>query len=217
MKRMITILLSLIPLISWAQEPITTNGYMLDGDGSMETLDAAVLTESKSKDKVLDGKGMRFPGGVVCFEPDIQSAELGSIVQTKNSFLVRSIDLTIQENHIAGCQADIKIYKIGEEDVLTNIVTMTIVEDIPTSDHKTEIRFAPEDRIVLEPGRYYISFMITHESVQSKSPSIDSETGHFAKMYFPLYLKSSYKRSSSDSPLEKCGYNIGLTVRGSRL
>ena len=56
MKRTIIIILSLIPLLAMAQEPQIIGGYLLDGKDSFEELEAAVLTESKSKAKKLDGK-----------------------------------------------------------------------------------------------------------------------------------------------------------------
>ena len=33
-------------------------------------------------------------------------------------------------------------------------------------------------------------------------------------MFFPVYVKSSYSRENSDSPLTKWKYNIGMTVIG---
>ena len=33
-------------------------------------------------------------------------------------------------------------------------------------------------------------------------------------MFFPVYVKSSYSREKSDSPLTKWKYNIGMTVIG---
>ena len=33
-------------------------------------------------------------------------------------------------------------------------------------------------------------------------------------MFFPVYVKSSYSRSTAEQPLEKWKYNIGMTVRG---
>ena len=56
MKRTLIILLILIPLFAKAQEPQIIGGYLLDGKDSFEELEAAVLTESKSKEKNLGGK-----------------------------------------------------------------------------------------------------------------------------------------------------------------
>ena len=63
MKRIAMIILSLIPLFAMAQEPQIIGGYLLDGKDSFEELEAAILTESKSKEKYVGSKGMKFPGG----------------------------------------------------------------------------------------------------------------------------------------------------------
>ena len=80
MKRMIIVILSLIPLFAMAQEPQIIGGYLLDGKDSFEELEAAVLTESRSKAKRLDGKGMKMPGGVMVMIPRSIGKEIGSIV-----------------------------------------------------------------------------------------------------------------------------------------
>ena len=69
MKRIAILILSLIPLFAMAQEPQIIGGYLLDGKDSFEELEAAILTESKSKAKKLDGKGMKIPGGVMVMIP----------------------------------------------------------------------------------------------------------------------------------------------------
>ena len=98
MKRTLIILLSLIPLFAMAQEPQIIVGNLLDGKDSFEELEAAVLTESKSKAKKLDGKGMKMPGGVMVMTPRSIGKEIGSIVQTKLPFLVKTISFTVDEN-----------------------------------------------------------------------------------------------------------------------
>ena len=70
MKRTLIIFLSIIPLFAMAQEPQIIGGYLLDGKDSFEELEAAVLTESKSKAKKLDSKGMKFPGGSIFMTPE---------------------------------------------------------------------------------------------------------------------------------------------------
>ena len=60
----------LLSFFSWAQEPQIIGGYLLDGKDSFEELDAAVVTDSKRKDKNLDGKGMRLPGGAMMMVPE---------------------------------------------------------------------------------------------------------------------------------------------------
>ena len=89
MKRIIAILLSFAPLFAFAQEHQIIGGYLLDGEDSFEELDAAVVTDAKRRDKNLDGKGMRFPGGAMMMIPESVGKEIGSIVEVKNPFLVK--------------------------------------------------------------------------------------------------------------------------------
>ena len=61
MRKNLTILICLLSISAMAQEPQIIGGYLLDGKDSFEELEAAVLTEPKSKAKKLDGKGMKMP------------------------------------------------------------------------------------------------------------------------------------------------------------
>ena len=164
MKRTLIIFLSLIPLFAMAQESQTIGGYLLDGKDSFEELEAAVLTESRSKAKRLGGKGMKMPGGVMMMTPRSIGIEIGSIVQTKHPFLVKTISFTVDENRMEGCKASIRIYRITEDGDLANIVTMPISQDIPKAEKKTTFSIVPQENLELEPGEYYISFALTEIS-----------------------------------------------------
>ena len=222
MKRIIAIILSLSPLFSYAQEPQIIGGYLLDGKDSFEELDAAVVTDSKRKDKNLDGKGMRLPGGAMMI-PESVGKEIGSIVEVKDPFLVKSICFTVDENRMEGCKASIRIYRITDDGNLNNIVTMPIYQDIPKAKKKTTFRIVPQENLELEPGEYYISFALTEISETIKNKWADSQAWDAKEryanqledsMFFPVYVKSSYSRSTAEQPLEKWKYNIGMTVRG---
>ena len=223
MKRIIAILLSFTPLFAFAQEHQIIGGYLLDGKDSFEELDAAVVTDAKRKDKNLDGKGMRFPGGVMMMIPESVEKEIGSIVEVKDSFLVKSICFTVDENRMEGCKASIRIYRITDEGNLDNIVTMPISQDIPKAEKKTTFSIVPQENLELEPGEYYISFALTEisETMADKwanSKAWDAKERYANQledcMFFPVYVKSSYSRENSDSPLTKWKYNIGMTVIG---
>lgn len=69
MKRTLLLTLSLISLIAGAQESQIMGGYLLDGNDSFEELEAAVLTDDRTKDRILDGKGMRFHGAQHLHDP----------------------------------------------------------------------------------------------------------------------------------------------------
>ena len=222
MKRLIAILLSFAPLFAFAQEHQIIGGYLLDGEDSFEELDAAVVTDAKRRDKNLDGKGMRFPGGAMMI-PESVGKEIGSIVEVKDPFLVKSICFTVDENRMEGCKASIRIYRITDEGNLDNIVTMPISQDIPKAEKKTTFSIVPQESIELEPGEYYISFALTEisETIADKwanAKTWDAKERYANQledsMFFPVYVKSSYSRENSDSPLTKWKYNIGMTVIG---
>ena len=222
MKRIIAILLSFAPLFAFAQEHQIIGGYLLDSEDSFEELDAAVVTDAKRKDKNLDRKGMRFPGRAMMI-PESVGKEIGSIVEVKVPFLVKSICFTVDENRMEGCKASIRIYRITDEGNLDNIVTMPISQDIPKAEKKTTFSIVPQESIELEPGEYYISFALTEisETIADKwanAKTWDAKERYVNQledsMFFPVYVKSSYSRENPDSPLTKWKYNIGMTVIG---
>ena len=223
MKVFVTITLCILSFLASAQEPQIIGGYLLDGEDSFEELDAAVVTDTKRKDKNLDGKGMRFLGGAMMMIPESIGKEIGSIVEVKDPFLVKSICFTVDENRMEGCKASIRIYRITDEGNLDNIVTMPISQDIPKAEKKTTFSIVPQESIELEPGEYYISFALTEisETIADKwanSKAWDGKERYANQLedciYFPVYVKSSYSRKNTDSPLTKWKYNIGMSVRG---
>ena len=223
MKRIAILILSLIPLFAKAQSPQIIGGYLLDGKDSFEELEAAVLTESRSKEKNLGGKGMKFPGGSIFMTPESVGKEIGSLVKTKHPFLVKAISFTVEENRMEGCKASIRIYRMEGEDNLVNIVTMPIYQDIPKATDETTFSIAPQESIVLDPGEYYISFCLTEisQEIMDRWAESDSWSDEHRfdmyrqdRVYFPLYLKSSYTRERSYDPLTKWGANIGIEVKG---
>ena len=225
MKRILIAVLSLIPLLAIAQEPQIIGVYLLDGKDSFEELEAAILTESKAKSKAkkLDGKGMKMPGGVMVMIPRSIGTEIGSIVQTRHPFLVKTISFTVDENRMEGCRASIRIYRIHDENNLENIVTMPIYQEIPKADKKTTFNISPEESLFLEPGEYYVSFALTEIGNEIMERWADSDTWSDKeqstrymedRMYFPLYLKTSYTRGNTDHPLTRWGANIGIDVMG---
>ena len=172
---------------------------------SFEELDAAVVTDSKSKVKTLTGKGMKIPGPVVMMTPRNVGEEIGSMVKTKHPFLVKTISFPVDENR------------------MDNIVTMPISQDIPITEKKTEFVIAPQEILLLEPGEYYVSFSITEIEDEIMARWADADTWEEDERYtkymqdrifFPLYLKNSYRRRGPDKPLADWDANIGLSVKG---
>ena len=96
-------------------------------------------------------------------------------------------------------------------------------KDIPKAEKKTTFSIVPQESIELEAGEYYISFALTEISETLKDKWTDSKTWDKKERYanqledsifFPVYVKSSYSRENSDSPLTKWKYNIGIAIRG---
>lgn len=223
MKVFLTLILCILSFLASAQEPQIIGGYILDGKDSFEEIDAAVVTDSKRKDKNLDGKGMKLPGGVSMMNPESVGKEIGSIIEVKHPFVVKSICFTVKENRMEGCKARINIYRLTDSNNLDNIVTMPIYQDIPKTEKKTTFSIAPEESIELQPGEYYISFALSDISEAIEAKWVNSKTWdgkeRYANqledcIYFPVYVKSSYSRKNTDSPLTKWKYNIGMSVRG---
>ena len=223
MKVFVTITLCMLSFLASAQEPQIIGGYLLDGEDSFEELDAAVVTDAKRKDKNLDGKGMKLPGVIMMMNPESVGQEIGSIIEVKHPFLVKSICFTVKENRMEGCKASIRIYRITDEGNLDNIVTMPISQDIPKAEKKTTFSIVPQENLELEPGEYYISFALTEISETIADKWANAKTWNEKEryvnqledsMFFPVYVKSSYSRENSDSPLTKWKYNIGMTVIG---
>ena len=149
--------------------------------------------------------------------------EIGSIVLAKHPFLVKTISFTVDENRMQGCKASIRIYKVHDEDNLENIVTMPIYQEIPKADKKTTFDIAPEESLLLEPGEYYVSFALTEIGSDIKERWADSHTWSDKeqstkymedRIFFPVYLKTSFTRSNPEEPLTKWGANIGIEVMG---
>lgn len=223
MKVFLTLILCVLSFLASAQEPQIIGGYILDGKDSFEELDAAVVTDSKRLDKNLDGKGMKLPGVIMMMNPESVGQEIGSIIEVKHPFLVKSICFTVKENRMEGCKARINIYRLTDSNNLDNIVTMPIYQEIPRTEKKTTFSIAPEENIELQPGEYYISFALSDISEAIEAKWVNSKTWdgkeRYANqledcIYFPVYVKSSYSRSTAEQPLEKWKYNIGMTVRG---
>ena len=135
--------------------------------------------------------------------------------------------ITIQNNNVLKCldngEYHASLSRIHDENKLENIVTMPIYQEIPKTGKKTVFSIAPEEIILLEPGNYYVSFAVTEIGNEIMERWADSDTWSDKeqstrymedRMYFPLYLKTSYTRGNTDHPLTRWGANIGIEVMG---
>ena len=185
-------------------------------------LPPAVFIGGNMKEKYLLRAGTRIPGGAGDFyRPDGVSKgyELGSVAKTRKPFLVKDILFSLLSNHIPGCVVAINIYRIeGEPEEFVNILHKPIYVDIALSDEKQDFDVEPEESILLEPGRYFISFALVDcdmEAVRQLQEIPESERDSSAMhLLVPIYFKSSYQRFSPLGKLVHFPVNIGIVVKG---
>ena len=185
-------------------------------------LSPVVILNGEKKEKYLLRAGTRIPGaaGVFC-RPDgiVKGIELGSVAKTKKPFLVKDIQFSILGNTIPGCVAAINIYRIeGEPEQFINILRKPIYVNIALSKEKQDFNIQPEEFILLDPGRYFISFAVVDcdmNAVRRYQATPESERDPKAmRFYMNLYLKSSYERSTALGKLIHYPVNIGISVKG---
>lgn len=88
--------------------------------------------------------------------------------------------------------------------LLVNILHVPIYCDIPAGKKTREFSVSPNENLVLNSGRYYISLEIVE---------LEGE----GMLYFPAFLHKSYYRTSSMGGIQKYPVNIGLSVKGYKL
>ena len=189
---------------------------------SEHELSPAVFIGGDTKEKYLLRPGTRIPGGAGDFyRPDGVSNgyELGSVAKTRKPFLVKHVLFSILSNHVPGCVAAINIYRIeGEPEEFVNILHRPIYVNVPLSDGKQDFDVEPEESILLEPGRYFISFALVdcdRDAVRQLQEIPESERDRSAMhLLVPMYFKSSYQRFSPLGELTPFPVNIGIAVKG---
>ena len=189
---------------------------------SENELPPAVFIGGNTKEKYLLRAGTRIPGGAGDFyRPDGVSKgyELGSVAKTRKPFLVKNVMFSILSNHIPGCVAAINIYRIeGEPEEFVNILHKPIYVHVPLSDGKQDFDVEPEESILLEPGRYFISFALVDcdkDAVRQLQEIPESERDRSAMhLLVPIFFKSSYQRFSPLGELTPFPVNIGIAVKG---
>ena len=145
--------------------------------------------------------------------------EIGSVARARKPFLVQEILLTVQENQIPGCVASINIYRIeGDKESFVNVLHKPIYFDVAVSDSPRKYDLQPEETLLLEPGRYFIAFQIVgwdEKAMQAfLAKPLEARTPTEMSMYFNIYLKSSYLRSSALGEMQHLPVNIGISVKG---
>ena len=131
-----------------------------------QELPPAVFIGGNTKEKYLVRSGSRVLKNIGIVSTTLQSenprgVELGSVANAKKPFLVKDIMLTVHSNHIPGCVASVNIYRIeGKNESFINVLRKPIYFDVAVSNEPQHFDIQPDDTILLEPGRYFISFQI---------------------------------------------------------
>ena len=186
-------------------------------------LPPAVFIGGDAKEKYLlrPGKNLLGKMGTICLsleDGDFTGKEVGSVAQTKKPFLVQDISLSIQCNRIPGCVASVNIYRIeGEGESFVNVLHKPIYFDVAVSDTPREYDLRPEETLLLEPGRYFISFQIVGcdgNAMRAFLAKPAEERLQEMYMAFFIHLKSSYLREAALGEMKHYPVNIGIAVKG---
>ena len=189
-----------------------------------QELAPAVFIGGNTKEKYLLRPGTKVfgNGGVLVFEPKAGSTkgvEIGSVAKTKKPFLVQDIRFGIFENSIPDCVVSVNIYRIeGKEEDFINVLQKPIYVNVPESEKPQEFHVQPEETVLLEPGKYFISFQIVdcdEKALEAWLQTPESERD-WSRMRLStlLYFKSSYVRKAALGQMEHYPVNIGMVVKG---
>ena len=186
-------------------------------------LPEAVIYSGKKKSKKLANKGMRVAGTRTAWTPENFGQEIGSVVETENTFQVQEISFNVMSNGIKGLKLSISIYALNEEKMqYCNVMHTPMNIDVPLCNDKKELTVCPTKQLFLVPGRYLVAVKMVDCDASVKEEWSDNAKWDNKKRYsmskqsihFPLYLKSSYTRKGIADELEKVPVNLGLTVKG---
>lgn len=187
-------------------------------------LPPAVFIGGDTKEKYLLKPGTKILGdkGLIQFVPKTGSTkgvEIGSVAKTKKPFLVQDIQFGIHSNTIPDCVVSVNIYRIeGKDEDFVNILRAPIYMKVAESFQEQEFHIQPEETILLEPGKYFISFQIVdcnEEALQTYLSTPKDEREHLKmRLSSNIYLKSSYIRKAALGKMEHLPVNIGMVVKG---
>ena len=189
-----------------------------------QELSPAVFIGGNTKEKYLMRPGSNVLKNMGVVTTALQSEhplgrELGSVAQAKKPFLVKDILLSVRSNHIPGCVASINIYLIeGKNESFVNVLNKPIYFDVAVSTSRQDFDIQPEETILLEPGKYFISFQIVgydEQALQAFLSKPEEERKFWEmSMDFNVFLKSSYIREAALGKMDHFPVNIGVAVKG---
>ena len=185
-------------------------------------LPPAVFIGGNTREKYLLRPGTKIfgNGGVLVFEPKTgltKGIEIGSVARAKKPFLVQDIHFGIWQNSIPDCVVSVNVYRIDNEDFV-NVLQKPIYVNVAESEKPQEFHILPEETILLEPGKYYISFQIVdcNEKALEEYLQVPESERDWSQMRLStiLYFKSSYTRRAALGKMEHYPVNIGISVKG---
>ena len=182
-------------------------------------LPPAVFIGGETKEKYLVRAGTRIPSATGGFHFEggiVKGMEFGSVANARKPFLIKDILFSVFANDIPGCVLSINVYRIeGEPEQFTNILHKPIYLNVAVSDDVQDFDVQPEESILLEPGRYYISFDIVDCDMDAVNGYRESESSYNRiSLYTFLYFKSSYMRVAALGEFKRYPVNFGIAVKG---
>ena len=189
-----------------------------------QELPPAVFIDGKTKEKYLLKPGTKVLKNVGIISLALRNEhptgrEIGSVAQTKKPFLVKDIFLSVHSNHIPSCVASVNIYRVeGKNKSFVNVLHKPIYFDVAVSNEPQHFHLEPEETLLLEPGKYFISFQIVdcdQEALQDflARPQEEQHSWEMT-MDFGIYLKSSFVREAALGEMIYSPVNIGVAVKG---
>lgn len=189
-----------------------------------QELPPAVFIGGNTKEKYLVRPGAKLLGnhGVIVYsiqDGRPEGREVGTIAQAKKPFLVKEILLSVKSNHIPGCVAAINFYRIeGQAESFVNVLHNPIYFDVGVADHPQDFIIQADEPVLLEPGRYFISFQVVDcdkEALQEyMAKPLEERQFWEMTMDFAIRFKSSYVREVALGKMKHLPVNIGIAVKG---
>lgn len=188
-----------------------------------QELPPAVFIGGNTREKYLVRPGVKMGDlGIISFSlrnGRSEGREVGSVARNGRPFLVEDILLSVHSNHIPGCIAAINIYRIeGKNESFVNVLHKPIYFPVAVSDSPQDFDIQPEEAILLEPGRYFISFQIVgcdEGALQAFLAKPEEERSFWEMtMDFVIYFKNSYLREAALGEMDYFPVNIGIAVKG---
>ena len=189
-----------------------------------QELPPAVFIGGNSKEKYLLKPGAKVLGNLGIISLALRNEhpsgrEIGSVAQARKPFLVKDIFLSIHSNHIPDCVASVNIYRIeGKKESFVNVLHKPLYFNVAVSNEPQHFHIEPEETLLLEPGKYFISFQIVdcdEEALQAFLAKPEKEQQYWEMtMDFDIHLKSSYLREAALGEMKPTPVNIGVAVKG---